>query len=260
MRHHVRGGAAALLAVVLFAVTLHAATAQSTVPGTWQIRATERPGVVQLTLRSRAGAPDSEAWMFSQPVGVERLGISPAQVRSANHALAFSIQRDAGTFRCEGSLGRGAGSGDATFIPNAGYLAALRQRGYAVRTARDEVMPALLNVTLAYADGLAAAGYTPMTVAQLADLKTAGVTPEYARAIRAEIHNAGPSDAITLRELAVSPAYVGALRSAGAPIASAQDVMSLKEAGVDAAFVKRLSARGGGPLTIDRILMMKLAG
>ena len=36
--------------------------------------------------------------------------------------------------------------------------------------------------------------------------------------------------------------------------------MSLKEAGVDAAFVKRLNARGGGPLTIDRILMMKLAG
>jgi hypothetical protein len=259
MRHRVREGAAALLAVVLIAVTLHAATAQSTVPGTWQIRATERPGVVQLTLRSRAGAPNGDAWMFSQPVEIERLGISPEQIRSTNHTLAFSIQRDAGTFRCEGSLGRGAGSGDATFTPNAGYLAELRQRGYTVQTVRDEVMPALLNVTLAYADGIAAAGYAPMTVAQLAELKSANVTPEYARAIRGEIRNAVPSDAITLRELAVSPDYVGALRRAGAPIASAQDVMSLKEAGVDAAFVKRLSGRGG-PLTIDRILMMKLAG
>ncbi len=258
MRHH--PWTAALLAVAVVASAVQAAVAQSTVPGTWSLQATDRPNIVQLTLRSRDAVPTGDSWTFSQPVEIERLGISPGQLQAANHSVTFALHRDAGTFRFEGSLDRGSGSGDTTFVPDPAYFAALRQHGYAVPTPRDEVTLAVLDVTLAYADALAAAGFSPLSVAQLTELKMANVTPEYARAIRAQIRNAGPTDAITLRHFAVSPEYVAALRAAGAPIASAQDVVILKEAGVDPAFVKRLSDRGDRGLTVDRILALKMGG
>jgi hypothetical protein len=86
-------------------------------------------------------------------------------------AVRFSLVREAGTIECEGSFTNGKGSGTFRFTPNAGFVSAMKARGFDFEKEDGRMFgddrdrenrlfaAATLNVTTALADDLLSADF-----------------------------------------------------------------------------------------------------
>src|SRR4029450_6438574 len=100
-------------------------TAQENLPGTWELRPTEKEGVVHLRLNELNSSNGSN-------VPVDQLeGLTAAQMASAGGPVQFRLRRDAGTFTFEGGLRNRVAAGTFSFTPNPGFPAELAKRGFA---------------------------------------------------------------------------------------------------------------------------------
>ncbi len=104
-------------------------------------------------------------------------GLTKAQVQNGG-PVSFRIVREAGTIEAQGSFANGVGNGTFRFVPNMGFVSAMKQRGFDFEksegdgkhndTVEDRLFAAtMIGVTTALADDLRSANFGDLDVGDL---------------------------------------------------------------------------------------------
>jgi len=168
-------------------------------------------------------------WGNDQPVADLR-GLTAEQLHATYSSVAFTMQRDAGTFSFDGSLTLGLGRGEFRFVPDPAYVTKLEVLGYGDIEGDDVsiMFMAVRDVSLAFASEVKFSGLKDVKVSDLLRLKDHGIDGEFVRG----------------------------LKSAGVPVLSADDIIKLHDHGVKPEYVARIQSAGYPDLTIDQIIKL----
>jgi len=215
----------ATVCALAIAFAPHLAAAQAMLSGTWSMAPSRHAGEMRFELRvDRAGDHNESSFDISP----QRLGLSDEQLRSAGGHITFTFAREAGSFACEGSMAKGSGGGTFVFSPSTAYLSTMRAHGYTLDP-HQQMTAATLDLTTAYVDGVAAAGFAHLSFEQLVSFRALRIDEAYIRSIRATF--GGPIDA--------------------------EKMLSLKALGIDSAYIKRVQGHGFSNLTVDQLISLK---
>ena len=200
--------------------------------------------MVQLSFTRRTA---SSHWMHSHTRPIEGLGgLTAAQLGSDSGTPAdFRFERDSGTISCTGIVGRWRGTGECGFRANAGFAAALAERGHGRADGRQLFSLALYDIGFAFLDELKRQGYAPAGVADLVRAAEHGVDLAYLKGMGGRGYRVGSLAAlIRMRDHGVTPDYVSELARLGLADLSAGDVVRLRDHGVTPGFAAGFRAAG----------------
>jgi beta-lactamase regulating signal transducer with metallopeptidase domain len=224
-------------------------TAQENLPGTWELRPTEKEGVVHLRLMELNSSNGSN-------VAVGQLeGLTAAQIAGPGGPVQFRIRRDAGTFNFEGVLRNRVAAGTFSFSPNPTFPAELAKRGFAQPTAREQYQMARYDIGFAYIDELSKQGYSKPPTAELVRAGQHGVNLTYLREMGALGYRlASLEPLVTLRDHGVSPDYIRGLADLGYKQLPADDLRKARDHGITPEYVRGMRDSGYASLTMAELV------
>jgi beta-lactamase regulating signal transducer with metallopeptidase domain/N-acetylglutamate synthase-like GNAT family acetyltransferase len=118
-----------------------------------------------------------------------------------------------------------------------------------------------VGVTPAYIDAMRGAGLGELSLDDITEMKAVGVSPEYIRGLRdAGIKFDGVHNLIELRAIGVTPEYVSQMRAAGYANLTTKQLAELRAVGVSPAYVKQLADAGYPNLTAQDLAELKAQG
>jgi beta-lactamase regulating signal transducer with metallopeptidase domain len=222
---------------------------QVRLPGTWEIRPTDREDVVHLRLVEVNSSSGSN-------LPIEQLeGLSPAQIAGAGGPIEFRLKRDAGTFTFEGVIRNGVGAGTFSFAADPNFAAELSKRGFARPGADEQYQMARHDVGFAFVDELSRQGYAKPETSELVRAGQHGVRVAYLREMGAlgyRLGSLGPL--IKLRDHGVTPDYIRELAAQGYKGLSADDLRQARDHGITADYVKAMRDAGYGSLRMEELI------
>lgn len=116
-----------------------------------------------------------------------------------------------------------------------------------------------LSISSDYRRGMAEAGFPNLSSDDLAEARAGGVSPEYARDMRATGMPLTLDDMIEARNMGLSAAYIAAMRGFGIK-AGLDDYQGMRSVGVTADFVRKLRSRGIKTTDPDELTSLRAAG
>jgi beta-lactamase regulating signal transducer with metallopeptidase domain len=117
----------------------------------------------------------------------------------------------------------------------------------------------VLGISADYQRGMAQAGFPNLSSDQLAEARAGGVSPDYARDMRATGMRLSLDDVIEARNMGLSAAYIAAMRGVGIK-GDLDDYQGMRSVGVTADFVRKLRARGITTTDPDELTSLRAAG
>ncbi len=283
------------LALVLLFVCSGIVLTQTVVTGEWTAEAKkEKADKIHLSFErktERGGRNQhGSTFDFSDLQGLNRSDTESGRV-------SFRLVREAGTIECEGSFAGGRGSGTFRFIPNPGFVDAMRSRGFdftasSSKNSHDTLeerlfTAATLNVSTALADDLRSANFPNLDVGDLYKAAIFKVDGKFMAEMKATgFPNLGMEDLVKARifkidaefvrktrEMGfgtdsfenlvkfsifkVTPEFLGELRNEGLTDLSSEDVVKLRIFKIDAAYVRE--ARATEPnITIEQLVQKRI--
>ena len=270
--------------------------AQSSITGEWEASVKEKsPDKIHLSFERRT--PNGKHQNGSSYAFSELQGLTREQAQ--NGKVSFRLVRDAGTIECEGTFVNGKGSGTFTFVPNRGFVDAMRSRGFDFEKQSNKnhdhpetldeklLTAAMLNVTVALADGLRTANFPNLDVGDLfkaaifkidgkfmAEMKATGfpnlgmeelvkarifkIDAEFVRNIKDMGYGTNDFENLVKYSIfKVTPEFLADMKAEGLTNLSAEDVVKLRIFKIDAGFVRQ--ARAEDPnMTIEDMVQMKI--
>jgi beta-lactamase regulating signal transducer with metallopeptidase domain len=222
---------------------------QEDMTGTWELRRTQDPDVVQINIRTAQGS-------HGRTVRLDRLaGLPVDQIAGTNAQVHFPIRREAGTFTVDGVCRTGVCGGTYVFAPDPAFAEALAKRGIGRPTPRQQLSLAIADVGAAYLDALAAAGYAKPGIDLLVRAAQHGVSLDYVRDMAGLGYRVGTLEAlIRLRDHGVDPAYVRGMSDNGIRGLSADDLVRARDHGVDPEYIRGMAENGIKGLPIDELV------
>ena len=193
-----------------------------------------------------AARPDGAA---ASPGAIEELqisGLAPDQFIQANGPVAFTVHRDAGDFRCDGSVRAGQGGGTCVYAPNPTFAAGLNARGVRGELAAyPQFELAMGDMGYAYLDELKREAYATPDVALLVKAGEHGAGLRQLTAMNAAGYRFGDvENFIRIRDHGVSARYVGELAGYGLKSLPADDLVELRDHGVSGSFLAGMRDAG----------------
>ena len=286
IRHIIVAAAATLLAPAA-----QVGAAAESVPDTvgWTIEPGDESEAdeVQLTISYRSRGGHS---MWSNTTRLAELqGLDRRALDGEYAPVSFRIVREAGRFDCEGSAGRGRGTGECRFEPDPAFAAGLADRGlgtpsrsqqYSLALARvgldlvdeldrheyarpdidDLVAAGIHGVSAEFVRAMSAAGYRVGTLDGLVRMRIHGVSEDYVAALAEAGYRPDADTLVAFRIHGVSPEYVRALAAAGVGRFDPDDLVAMRIHGVDPEFVRELAALGYRDLEAGDLTAMRIHG
>lgn len=232
---------------------------------TWKIaqqRGATADDQVQLTLDvwwPRGGALTALPASFSTLRGLLREQLYGSERSQAR----FEMVRDAGRLDCEGSVGRGRGSGACRFTPDGAFAAALEQRGLRRPAPSEQLQLALEDVNLALLTELERQGYAAPTIPQLLAAGAHKVTAAYLQSLDAVGYRAGSIDKlVALRIFNIDAERIAALAEVSPRLKDlpADTLVAMSIHGVTPEFVREAMAAGSPEATPDELIKLRVLG
>lgn len=226
--------------------------AQETPSGTWELRPTEKEGVVHLRLMELNSSNGSN-------IPVDQLeGLTAAQLLGPGGPVQFRIRRDAGTLTFEGVIRNRTAAGTFAFSPNPGFPAELAKRGFAQPTAREQYQMARHDIGFAFIDELNKQGYAKSSTAEIVRAGQHGVNTTYLREMGALGYRLASLDAlVTLRDHGVTPDYVRGLAELGYKQLPADDLRKARDHGITPEYVRGMRDSGYTSLTMEELVTVR---
>jgi len=282
------------VAFIILVIGSYVIVAQTAVTGTWSADVRDdKDGKIQLSFNRDTSRGNRN--QFGSSFSYDELqGLSRSQTNGGT--VSFKLVREAGNVECQGTFTNGRGSGTFRFVPDAGYIAAMRSRGFDFEkdTSRHgEIIEerllsaALINVTTALADDLKSVGFGALDVDDLfkaaifkvdskfmAEMTATGfpnlsmedlvkarifkVDADYVRQVK-EMGFAERSfeGLIKFRIFKVTPEFLSSLKAEGLTNLSSEDVVKCRIFNIDAEFIRK--ARAEDPnVTVEELVKMKI--
>lgn len=303
------------LALFVLAAGTRSALAQETLTGTWtasvggerfgpkfgqkfekadednaEEKTEKRDGLyLSLERRSERGGRHQmgQTFDFSELQGLTR------EQAQGTGPVRFALVREAGRVDLEGSFQAGKGSGTFTFTPNAGFVSAMKSRGFDFEKQEswhehgepeNRVFAAtMLNVTTALADDLLSADFGKLDVDDLfkaaifkvdskfmREMKASGfpglrmeelvkarifkIDADFVReAARLGFTNEPFESLVKMRIFKVTPAFIAEVRGEGLGELAIEDLVKMRIFNIDADFIRRARAEGV-PLEVEALV------
>ncbi|HEY3813010.1 MAG TPA: hypothetical protein VGL66_07270 [Caulobacteraceae bacterium] len=181
-----------------------------------------------------------------QPPQMQIQGMTPDQLAHADGAVAFTVHRDAGDFRCDGSVRAGMGAGTCVYAPNADFAAALKARGVKGDVAGyPQFELAMSDMGFDYLDELKREAYATPDAALLIKAAEHGAGLRQLTAMNAAGYRFGDVESfIHIRDHGVSARYLGELKTYGLSGLPATDLVEMRDHGVSGTFLQGLKEAG----------------
>jgi hypothetical protein len=223
--------------------------AQENLSGTWELRPTDKEGVVHLRLAELNSSNGSN-------VPIDQLeGLTAAQLAGPGGPVQFRIRRDAGSLMFEGVLRNRVAAGTFSFAPNPGFPGELAKRGFAQPTAREQYQMARHDIGFAFVDELTKQGYAKPSTAELVRAGQHGVNATYLREMGSLGYRlASLEPLVTLRDHGVTPDYVRGLADLGYKQLPADDIRKARDHGITPDYVRGMRDSGYASLTMEELV------
>jgi bla regulator protein BlaR1 len=117
----------------------------------------------------------------------------------------------------------------------------------------------VLGISGDYQRAMAQAGFPNLSSDDLAEARAGGVTPDYARDMRATGMRLSLEDVIEARNMGLSAAYIAAMRGFGIK-GDLDDYQGMRSVGVTANFVRKIRARGNNTTDPDELTSLRASG
>jgi len=243
--------------MLLFHLAPMPAEATQSVTGSWTIHPAAQRGILALSLAIDDGRPGSHD-RDTHDIPANAIGITQEELDAPSSAVSISVVRDAATIAGRGTLARGSGGGTFTLTPNSSFEAALHGRGYDVAPG-DFLGLAMIDLTIAYVDEIASAGYPHLELGQLIAFRALGIDGAYVRDLRTTFASAylDAGELTSLRALRVTGDFVRSLRDSGVAITRPDEALQLRALGIDRDYVRRVEAHGIIHPSIEQLVKIK---
>jgi hypothetical protein len=139
------------------------------------------------------------------------------------------------------------------------YIDELAAAGYTNLTIDQLIQLRSLGVTADYIRGLEDAGLQHPSVRDLTQMRALGVQPDFVRTMRQHFGALDVEQLCRLKALGVTPEYADQMMRAY-PTLSVDDLARLRALGIDAAFVERANAHGFHNLSVEQLIRLKTSG
>jgi hypothetical protein len=269
------------------------AIAQSSMSGEWTASVSKDSSKIQLNMERRSEKSGrhqmGQSFEFSDLQGLTR------EQALNGGPVNFSMVREAGRVDFEGTFQNGKGSGTFRFTGNAGFVSAMKSRGFDFdqtsnnddRDREDRVFAAtVLNVTTALADDLNSAGFGKLQVEDLFKAAIFKIDSNFMREMKASGFNLGMEDLVKARifkidaefvkQVAqmgfekepfeslvkmqifkVTPEFITEMRNEGLNNLQVEDLVKLRIFKIDTDFIRAARA-DGVPLEVERLVQRKI--
>jgi beta-lactamase regulating signal transducer with metallopeptidase domain len=229
--------------------------------------------------QSPARGPSGRSWVAGFATGMLSMAVPLAAVTfvPSHTALATIQATPAGTRPAAAPSSAIARRGPPTSVANAGSRPANGPAGLpftaapvAAAAGQDQVpgksddgddaddMRAL-GISAEYQRAMAQAGFANLSSDQLAEARAGGVSPDYARDMRATGMRLSLDDVIEARNMGLSAAYIAAMRGFGIK-GDLDDYQGMRSVGVTAEFVRKLRSRGNTTTDPDELTSLRAGG
>jgi hypothetical protein len=269
------------------------AVAQSTTTGDWTATVSTKDSRIQLNLERRSEKSGRHQMGHSFEFS-ELQGLTREQALNGG-PVSFSLVREAGRVDMEGTFQNGKGSGTFRFTGNAGFVSAMKSRGFDFdqnsskddRDSEDRLFAAtMLNVTTALADDLNSAGFGKLQTEDLFKAAIFKIDSNFMREMKASGFNLGMEDLVKARIFKinaefvkqvsqmgfekepfeslvkmqifkVTPEFITEMRNEGLNNLQVEDLVKLRIFKIDTDFIREAKA-DGVPLEVERLVQRKI--
>ena len=254
-------------ALIVIAIGSYVIVAQSAVTGTWEASTKEKsPDKIHLSFERRTDHgrnQNGSSYSYS-----ELQGLSAQQ--ASNGKASFRLVRDAGTIECEGTFVNGRGSGTFTFVPNRGYIDAMRGRGFDFEknwkdhdndsTVEERLFTAaMLNVSLALADDLRTANFPNLDVGDLFKAAIFKIDGKFMAEMKATgFPNLGMEELVKARIFKIDAEFVRKIKDMGFGTADFENLVKYSIFKVTPEFLADLKAEGLTNLTSEDVVKARI--
>lgn len=139
------------------------------------------------------------------------------------------------------------------------YIDELASAGYTNLTVDQLIQLKSLGVTADYIRGLESAGLAHPSVRDLTQMRALGVQPDFVRTMRQHFGSLNVEQLCRLKALGVTPDYADQMMRVY-PNLSVDDLARLRALGIDPAFVERANAHGFHNLSVEQLIRLKMSG
>ena len=271
------------------------AIAQSTMTGEWTATvSTNDTSKIQLNLERRRSDKSGrhqmgQSFQFSDLQGLTR------EQALAGGPVSFSLVREAGRVDMEGTFQNGKGSGTFRFTGNAGFVSAMKSRGFDFNQSPDNddrddenrlFAATMLNVTTALADDLNSAGWK-LRVDDLfkaaifkidsnfmREMKVSGfdnlgfedlvkarifkINADFVRQVSQMGFDKEPFESLVKMQIfKVTPEFITEMRNEGLSNLQVEELVQLRIFKIDTDFIRQAKA-DGVPLEVQRLVQRKI--
>lgn len=288
------------LTFIIIVIGSYVIVAQNAVSGEWKAdmrndmkRDAEDEGKLQISfaMKTRGGRnQNGSAIAFEDLQGLTR------EQTLQNGKVSFRLVREAGTIDCEGTFADGKGSGTFRFSPNAGFVEAMRSRGFDFEkfnskgngTVEERLFAATtIGVTTKLADDLLSANFGPLDVDDLfkaaifkidarfmAEMKATGfpdltmedlvkarifkIDADYLR----QVNEMGFAEKdfeslVKFRIFKVTPEFLNDLKAEGLNNLSSEDIVKFRIFNISPDFIRKAKSENPG-VTTEELVQMKI--
>lgn len=188
-----------------------------------------------------------------------------------NGRVSFKLVREAGTIECEGSFAAGRGSGTFRFVPNMGFVDAMKGRGFDMQT--DEwkkgnsnstieerlFLAATLNITTALADDLRSANFPNLDFGDLTKAAIFKVDGKFMSEMKATgFPNLSMEDLVKARIFKIDAEFVRKTRDMGFGTDSFEGLVKFSIFKVTPEFLTELKNEGLTNLTSEDVVKLRI--
>lgn len=286
-------GMALITSIALLIWIAGAAHAQTTMSGDWTASVSKDNSKLQLNLERRSEKSGrhqmGHSFEFSDFQGLTR------EQALSGGTVSFSLVREAGRVDMEGTFQNGKGSGTFRFTGNAGFVSAMKSRGFDFDQKSDDderdsenrlFAATVLNVTTALADDLNSAGFGKLRVDDLFKAAIFKIDSNFMREMKATGFNLGMEDLVKARifkidaefvkQVAqmgfekepfeslvkmqifkVTPEFITEMRNEGLNNLQVEDLVKLRIFKIDSEFIRDAKANGV-PMEVERLVQRKI--
>ncbi|MGH9948165.1 MAG: hypothetical protein ACRD6X_13340 [Pyrinomonadaceae bacterium] len=257
----------AIVAVMFFVVAPVLIGAQS-LTGTWTASIKEKsPNKIHISFERQTENgghnQNGSSYQFNELQGLSRETVQ-------NGKASFRLVRDAGTIECEGTFVNGKGSGTFAFVPNRGYIDAMRSRGFDFEKnsknndhsqSIDErlMMAAMLNISLELADDLRSANFPNLDYDDLFKAAIFKIDGKFMSEMKATgFPNLGMEDLVKARIFKIDADFVGKIKDMGFGTTDFENLVKYSIFKVTPEYLADLKAEGLTNLSAEDVVKCRI--
>src|ERR1041384_2207065 len=200
--------------VLLVWITGTKVGAQNTLTGDWTANVSKEKDKLNLNMERRSDKGGRHQMGHDYDFS-DFQGLTREQAMNGG-PLQCSLVREAGRIDLEGSFPNGKGSGTFRFPANAGFISAMKSRGFDFEQTNDErrsedrmFAATALNITTALADDLNSAGFGKLGVRELFKAAIFKIDSKFMREMKASgFNNLGMEELVKARIFKIDPEFV----------------------------------------------------